>query len=653
MKFQLRKLVLWPRDPGAGGPRSVDFRDGSVNVITGASKTGKSAIIPIIDYCLASDRCTIPVNTIRDSCSWFGVVVDTDRGQHLFARREPGGQKSTSDMFIAEANKVDIPEEITHKNASAEDVKRTLDERAGLTTLPFDSSDSGFSSRPSFRDMAAFMFQPQNVVANPDVLFFKADTYEHREKLRTIFPYVLGAINADILAKQQRLSRMKRTLAQKQRELAAIRTTSEGWLAEIESKLATAKELALLPEEAILPTDASGKIEILRLVANRNPDDVDLTATGIEGAATELIELEKEESHISGELTELRIRHSQMTRLREAAIRHRNAVGVKRDRLQIAKWFEHLHFEDHECPLCGHGLSDDAEEVGQLLLALSTAESESGATATVPAAFDREYERVESDVAAAVDRLQAVAVRRRAVTVSSEEAARRRYEARSRWRFLGELDEAITRFESLEPESALVEGVDAIQAEISALERDLRGHDARRRTEQALGHISVVAGRMLPGLDAERPDDVVKLSIKDLTVKISGPDREDYLWELGSGANWLSYHVAVTLALQLHFLGLPDSPVPGIIVYDQPSQVYFPHRPGARPGQNLDPTMSDEDLQAVRRVLETMANVVSSSDGRLQLIVLDHAAPSVWEGLDHVNLVEEWRHGPKLVPESW
>ena len=46
----------------------------------------------------------------------------------------------------------------------------------------------------SFRDLVAFMFQPQNVVANPNVLFYKTDSYEHREKLKAIFPYVLGAV---------------------------------------------------------------------------------------------------------------------------------------------------------------------------------------------------------------------------------------------------------------------------------------------------------------------------------------------------------------------------------------------------------------------------------------------------------------------------
>jgi hypothetical protein len=54
--------------------------------------------------------------------------------------------------------------------------------------------------------------------------------------------------------------------------------------------------------------------------------------------------------------------------------------------------------------------------------------------------------------------------------------------------------------------------------------------------------------------------------------------RDDFLWEIGSGSNWVSYHVAVTLGLQEYFLRLKDCPVPNFLIYDQPSQVYFPRR---------------------------------------------------------------------------
>src|SRR5262249_515914 len=148
--------------------------------------TGKSAVIPIIDYCLGAGSCSIPVQTIRNACEWFGVVVTTPSGEKLFARREPGAQRSTDDMFLLEAREVvEVPLHIA-KNTTAETTRRMLDELTGLSNLDFAAGDqqSGFEGRPSFRDLAAFTFQPQNIVANPDVMFFKTNTYEHREKLR-------------------------------------------------------------------------------------------------------------------------------------------------------------------------------------------------------------------------------------------------------------------------------------------------------------------------------------------------------------------------------------------------------------------------------------------------------------------------------------
>src|SRR6218665_3986938 len=127
-------------------------------------------------------------------------------------------QRSTDDMFLMEADRItEIPLRIV-KNTSADAVKRRLDDLAGVSKLDFSGGDesTGFEGRPSFGDLAAFTFQPQNVVANPDVLFFKANTYEHREKLRKIFPYVLGAVTPALMVKQFELGRARQELRRKE-----------------------------------------------------------------------------------------------------------------------------------------------------------------------------------------------------------------------------------------------------------------------------------------------------------------------------------------------------------------------------------------------------------------------------------------------------
>ena len=111
-----------------------------------------------------------------------------------------------------------------------------------------------------------------------------------------------------------------------------------------------------------------------------------------------------------------------------------------------------------------------------------------------------------------------------------------------------------------------------------------------------------------------------------------------------------AYHIAVTLALQKFFMTEVHHPVPGLLIYDQPSQVYFPKR--AARDEIVKPDWKDEDVDAVRKVFSLLGRETVDAKGRLQIIVLDHADEDVWGDLPGVRLAEEWR-GRALVPLDW
>ena len=48
MTVQLRAISIYSHD---GERRGVTFRLGKLNIVTGAPKTGKSALLDIVDYC--------------------------------------------------------------------------------------------------------------------------------------------------------------------------------------------------------------------------------------------------------------------------------------------------------------------------------------------------------------------------------------------------------------------------------------------------------------------------------------------------------------------------------------------------------------------------------------------------------------------------
>jgi hypothetical protein len=203
-------------------------------------------------------------------------------------------------------------------------------------------------------------------------------------------------------------------------------------------------------------------------------------------------------------------------------------------------------------------------------------------------------------------------------------------------------------------DSELVEEVRILKEAVLVLEGDLREQDVEARKRRALRTINTNAGKLLPHLDIENPNDPISLETNDLTIKVLGSERDDYLSEIGSGSNWLSYHLAVLLSLHQFYLSQKNSPVPAFLVLDQPSQVYFPKHVVSRGAEaEDDPKVSDEDVDAVRKAFEVMGSVVQGEKGKLQLIVLDHASSEVWGGIDGVVGLPEWRDGIKLVPMEW
>lgn len=655
MRFQLKSLVLWPRNEGLP-PRVLAFAEHKLNVITGASKTGKSAVIPIIDYCLGSERCAVPVTTIRDACSWFGVVVATSEGEKLLARREPGTQQSTGDMFVLEGNTVDLPRTIAERNTNVDAVKRMLDKLAGLSNLGFDPSGlgGGYKGRPSFRDLLAFAFQPQNIVANPDVLFFKADTMEHREKLRTIFPYVLGAVTPDALARRWEIEQLSRELKRKERELQAQRTASAKWRAELQNWVSEARDLGLLAPELAGP--GLSDIQLLALlegIISKTSADAQVSDSALDAAATENAALDKEEGEISLQLAEVKTRLDNMTTLLSAVTDYTGALKKQRDRLQLSRWFRDLaETAQGLCPVCGGAFDHANGELEAMCDALANVEATARQLEPVPAAFDKELVQVRAQVRRYTDSLKGVRSRKQAVEDRSKRIQDERWRRASVDRFLGRMEQALLVLNAPEGDPVFAAEVAELKARLELLRAGSSDGAARDRQQAALKRVSATMARVLPGLDSERPNDPVELNIDDLTIRVTGSSaRQDFLWEIGSGANWLSYHVAAMVGLHELFLSQRGNPVPSLLVLDQPSQVYFPRTLARAANQGDDPTLGDEDVAAVRKIFVTLAAATKSMNG-LQILVLDHASKEVWGDVD-LHLVEEWRDGRALVPKEW
>ncbi|MGF6859127.1 prefoldin subunit 5 [Paraburkholderia sp. CI3] len=651
--LQILEVILWPKAAGQT-PRRVPFEAGKVNVISGTSKRGKSSVVPIVDYCLGSRLCSIPAGKIRQACAWFGIRVQTSEGEKIFARREPGNQQSTDDMMLLEDVTLDVPIDTPAKNTTRQAVKRLLDRLAGLSNLSFDAEEtgSGFQGRPSFRDTLAFCFQPQNIVANPDVLYFRADTNEHREKVRTIFPYVLGATTPERLEKKWILENLVREFRRKDRERSAYAKVSATWLANLQVWVTEARELGLLQGEAPQATEEA-LIAALETVLTADNQVAGFSAQGVSESADEYTALQAEESKISLELSVARHRRDQITVVRSTVGSYKSALKDQTDRLGIARWLR-THSDDGErCPICDGAMTASSGELEQLCDALTTIEDETHTVSMAPPVLDRDLVELTSQMALLEDQLKAVRVRKRAIE-SRSKTIREAEQASTRVaRFLGRVEQALELFSARYAPGGLNEELEKLTESIGQLRRELAEQQYQVQLDAATTQVSEYITRIAATLDVERKSAPARIDIKELTVGVrDDAGREDYLWHLGSGANWLSYHVAAILALHSFFLRQAHSPVPALIIFDQPSQVYFPQQP-KRAAREIDEELADEDVASIRRFYEAMGKLTAHFKGKLQIIVLDHAGPNVWGELNDVTLAEEWRGDEYLVPKDW
>ena len=318
-------------------------------------------------------------------------------------------------------------------------------------------------------------------------------------------------------------------------------------------------------------------------------------------------------------------------RFHAVTITFRDGLHVQRDRLELSRWIRELATER---PASVFEPSDAGRaRIYQLCEALDGIELRLRSHPGVTESLGRETLRQREAVDATLANLAAVRQEIRTLEGQSENARKVTTRGEEISRFLGRLEEALRLYETLDTSSALNEEIASLKTQVEDLNKLISEHEIGRKTENALDTIQSISSRLVPQLDGEWPDAPIRLNIQDLTIKVIRGTRDDFLWEIGSGANWLAYHVALTLALQGYFLSKLNHPVPGLLIYDQPSQVYFPNlRAGKASEANLDPEWDNEDVAAVRKVFTLFDGIITRTSGRLQIIVLDHADEEGWGG---------------------
>lgn len=180
----------------------ISLKEG-LNIITGRSSTGKSAIIELFDYCTGNSENTIPEGVITDNAELYFVVIHAKETYLVIARTQ--NKKSTEAFYKIETDEIDIEhlDRDYFKQEYFVQLKSFRDELGrffGINISDTDESEEALKfkakkGRPSFRNMVSFMLQHQNLIANKHSLFYRFDEKEKREKVIDEFKIFAGFVD--------------------------------------------------------------------------------------------------------------------------------------------------------------------------------------------------------------------------------------------------------------------------------------------------------------------------------------------------------------------------------------------------------------------------------------------------------------------------
>lgn len=665
MKLKIKNIVLYPKDKSKE-KRVVPFELDKVNVITGESHKGKSALVHIIDYCLGSDKCSIPVGVIRDLTDWFGVHVVSEKTEILILRKEPGAKISTDKMIMVEQlEPIDLDKIANAENhqTTREQVINRLNQLSGISTERFDLDNpkNNFGGAASFRDTSAFQFQPQHIVANPYALFYKADTFEHQQKLKTIFPLIIGAITNEALNIEREIKEIEAALKKIQLELATKKQAVDSWLNNLKSLYTRSIQLGLLKDipKDIQNFDSEQYLYHLKLVVtNFNENPIPAYQTGTSEKDVQLqTDLNAQERNLQSEIAVRKMRLTKLQSLNTSTTQYKETVVLQQKRLEPISWFKEKINQEY-CPFCESKNETAQKQIETLEVYSKNLEAISKAVNTKDVNLDKEIADIRNEVRELESKLNDNRDILREIYRKSSEENDKRQSIEELYKFIGRLEQALENVTSTKLDSTLDLKIKELQEQMEEKNTKLQEIKAKHSLSNILKSISVLISHYVSLLDIDRKNDSVELDILNLTLKIASPNssRSDYLWEVGSGANWMGYHLSVMFALHEHFLTLKHNFVPSFLLIDQPSQVYYPidvpkPQEGVKTFQEFAST--SDDLTQTRKIFESASNCLNRTKGKFQIIIVEHAPEITWQGIDNIHLVDEWRGDKALIPLDW
>ncbi|CAB5494953.1 DUF3732 domain-containing protein [Bathymodiolus thermophilus thioautotrophic gill symbiont] len=613
----------------------VEFTTG-VNVITGRSSTGKSAMIEIFDYCFGSNEFTIPSGVITNNADLYFVVMSVKDSYIVLGRtKERKGKiflkdesrlpniKSLTDEYFDTGYFITIP-----------DFKKSLGHRFGLNISDIDTDlkDKEYrgrkKGRPSVRNMTSFLLQHQNLIANKHSIFFRFDEKEKREQVIEQFRIFAGMVDAEYFSKRQRLADKERELKKLEKQQRvnaekndANRETIDRLMNEYCS--ITGKQLLEDRGEYILaePQSCLDKMKEVKI-------SIDYESSA---SLDPLKDLSKELNGYHAKYRDLKYKLSGIDASIKYADDYKN-IPLFSSEVELGK---HLT----ECPICHIENSKIPDEAQQLNKALLWLNDELSKTESLIDSFVSDKNEIKRNMALIAKKIIKVKYQIARIEEITDKLEQNKSFEEQALKVRLKIENFL---EILINENYNICDLEQTKSEVRKLRAKIREeYNLIEKIKVAEDIINDKMKDIGGEFDFEKSYQPINLKFSLETFELCHEKESEriYLRSMGSGANWLYSHLALFMSIQYYFCSLQEkSLLPPILFLDQPSQVYFPtsikddktefnaneinkHKAGN--------SELNEDINAVTNLFDKLIKFCSdtfkSTGITPQIIVTDHA----------------------------
>ncbi|WP_086873805.1 DUF3732 domain-containing protein [Kosakonia pseudosacchari] len=614
-----------------------------LNVITGKSSTGKSAILEIFDYCLGSSEDTIPVGKITERAETFFIALQFTRYFLVAARK-----KKSDRCFLMEIRSTDADHLLklieqpnsffdTKHYMPLADFKKNLGRHFAITLENIDEdpfiklTGRKKSSTPSIRSFSSFMLQHQNLVANKHAIFYRFDEKEKRDQAINHFKILMGLVDEKYFELHKEYELAKYELKKTQTQIPKQIQRKEMFIARYNRFLAEYKSLAGLPLLNASGEDIYSKPKAFLKIISEYLVKIDVLSNQIEVRRAEL-----QKDRVDA-LVNKRKLQGQMRLLNDSLS---TAMQFSQNMMETNLPASTVLTEAH-CPVCDAQTSAPAVEASKLINAIEWLNEELRLSSYARESFAEERRNIKNQLEKQDEILRRIQddirpldeeINKLKTSKSIDEQA-----LKTKLRLEIAIQEQLDK-----PEFELSEQEKFWQKEITRLSAELAIYNVENRLHILAQSINTKMCEFGNNFDFEENYKPSALRFDTETFDLwhqQDNKTRVYLRSMGSGANWLYSHLALFMALHYQFASLSEAgcKIPPILFLDQPTQVYFPaslddaeeFKPKELAKQAKRETIVDEDMKAVTNMFTQLAKFcfeTGETTGVIpQVIVSDHA----------------------------